>query len=162
LVYNYFVNRINWGKLIISIVVAQIAGGLGAIANIQSISTWYITINKPLFQPPNWLFGPVWTILFLLMGISFYLIWNSKLKNKDEVIKIYFIQLTLNILWSYLFFGLQNPLLGLIEIVFLWIAILITIIRFRKISKVASMLLHPYLAWVTFATILNGAIWWLN
>jgi len=148
----------NLGKLIISIVICEMAGVIGSIFTSSSVKTWYLTINKPSFNPPSWLFAPVWVALFLLMGIAMFLVWN---KNKKGLI-IFFIQLFFNILWSAMFFGLKSPLFGLIVIVILWVLILLTIVRFFKISPPAGELLIPYILWVTFATVLNLAIVLLN
>jgi tryptophan-rich sensory protein len=153
-------------KLIISIIVCEIVGASGSIFTFPNIPTWYSTLTKPFFSPPNWLFGPVWTFLFLLMGISFYLIWvnaEKKLREQKNVsMSLFGVQYFFNVLWSYLFFGLRSPLLGLIGIIILWILIVLTIINFYKISKTSAYLLVPYLLWVSFATILNLSIMILN
>lgn len=146
--------KTNWIKLVLAILIPQVAGGIGAIFTTPKIQTWYTTLDKPFFQPPNWLFGPVWTILFLLMGISLYIVWNKKKSLTDKVFNWFWIQLGLNVIWSVIFFGMENPGLALIEIVVLWIAI-------RQMMK-NFPLQFPYLAWVSFATLLNGAVWWLN
>ena len=154
----------NWLKLIVSILLCQGAGIAGSIFNIVSIPIWYATINKPFFNPPNWVFAPVWTTLFLLMGISLYLIWEKGF-DKWEVKKglyLFGFQLILNIMWSALFFGLRSPALAFIEIIILWIAILLTITQFRKVSKMGAWLLVPYICWVSFAALLNLSIWLLN
>lgn len=152
----------HWPKLIFSILIAQSAGFLGAIATTSNIPTWYATLNKPFFNPPSWLFGPVWTLLFLLMGIAFYLIWIKKKSPWHPSLSWYWIQLILNTLWSFIFFGAHNPGLALVEIFFLWFAIFKTIKAFSSINQTAAKLLYPYLAWVSFATLLNAAIFWLN
>jgi len=151
-------------KFILSIALCQSVGLIGSLFTTPSIPTWYTSLQKPSFAPPNWLFGPVWITLFTLMGISFYLVWNKRLKNKlvKKGLFIFGIQLVLNMLWSFLFFGLQSPLYGLIEIIVLWIAIGVTIFKFYKISKNAALLLLPYIAWVSIAVILNYYIWILN
>ncbi|MBK0370582.1 TspO/MBR family protein [Flavobacterium agrisoli] len=131
----------------------------------ESIATWYVSLNKPFFNPPNWIFAPVWTILYVLMGIAAGLIWNEWKENKEVVKKalVFFtLQLALNALWSYLFFGLHNPLLALLEIIILELMIYETYIQFKSIHKTAGYLLIPYLAWVAFATVLTASIWWLN
>ena len=157
--------KINYIKLVVSILICQGTGFIGSIFTTSSVkSDWYINLNKPSFQPPDWLFGPVWVVLFLLMGISLYLIWNTR---GDEVkiaipLGIFLFQLILNIVWSYFFFYLRNPLWALIEIFILWIAILITILFFYRINKSAGILLTPYLLWVAFATVLNFFLWNLN
>ncbi len=152
-------------KLIVSILICQAAGFLGSIFTTPKIATWYQGVAKPSFNPPNYLFGPVWILLFILMGVSLYIIWTSKFKDKTykkEVITIFFIQLVLNIIWSILFFGLESPMLAFFEIIILWISILATIIGFYKISRIASLILIPYILWVSFASVLNFFIWKLN
>ena len=151
-------------RLVVSIIICQAAGLAGSLFNFASIPTWYATVNKPFFNPPNWVFAPAWTTLFLLMGISLYLIWDKGLGSKGvrKGVYIFGIQLGLNVLWSALFFGLRSPPLAFIEIVALWIAILLTIRAFIPISKRAAWLLVPYITWVSFAAILNLSIWALN
>ena len=152
-------------KIIISISVCLLVAFLASLATQSSVKTWFLTIEKPFFNPPAWLFAPVWTVLYIMMGIAFGLIWSSDFKDK-KVVKsamiIFGIQLALNALWSILFFGLCNPLLAFIEILLLWLFIFETIKVFKPIDGLASKLLYPYLAWVSFATILNASIWWLN
>lgn len=151
-------------KLIISIIIPLIAGFVGSLATFSSIPTWYVALAKPVWAPPNWLFGPVWTTLFILMGIALFLVWRKGLERRDVkiAISVFGIQLVLNVLWSVIFFGLHSLLGGLIEIVFLWIAILINIILFYKISKAAGILLLPYIAWVTIAFYLTYTVYLLN
>ena len=131
----------------------------------DSVTTWYPTLVKPFFNPPNWIFMPVWSVLYIMMGIAAGRIWN-RLETDEENVKIAFkffvIQLALNALWSYLFFGFHNTFLAMIEIVILWLMIYETIIKFRKVDKIASQMLIPYIAWVSFAAILNASVWWLN
>ena len=146
-------------KLIAAIIICQLAGIIGAVFTGPSIPTWYTSLNKPAFNPPAWLFGPVWTLLYLLMGIALYFVWLSP---KKQAIGWFIIQLGLNVLWSLIFFGFRAPLFALIEIIFLWYAILFTIIWFYKVSRVAAYLLVPYLLWVSFACVLNLAIVLLN
>jgi tryptophan-rich sensory protein len=148
----------------VSIAIPLLAGFIGSMSTSSSVSSWYQTINKPVFNPPNSVFGPVWTTLFILMGVSLYIVWSKGLKKKGvkKALGVFGIQMLLNIAWSFLFFGLRSPLLGLIEIVVLWSAILYTIILFYRISKTASYLLIPYILWVSFAAILNFAIFLLN
>ncbi len=145
-------------KLIVSIIICEAAGIVGSIFTINSVNTWYTTLNKPFFNPPSWLFGPVWTVLYLLMGISLYLVWGNKKVN----LKWFWTQLILNSLWSIIFFGLKNPAIAFIEIVFLWYAIFRTIKSFEKVNKIAAYLLYPYILWVSFASVLNLAIVILN
>lgn len=154
--------KLNFFKLIISILLCLIVGFLGSIFTSKSVSTWYSTLNKPSFNPPSWVFAPVWTILFILMGISFYLVWNSGNKNINLAILFFIIQLVLNVLWSLFFFGMQSPLYALIDIVFLWIMILLTIIQFYLILPLSAYLMIPYILWVSFAAVLNFILWKLN
>ncbi len=149
-------------KLLVSIGVSLGAGAIGSFFTISSIPTWYVTLNKPIFSPPNWIFAPVWTTLYILMGISLYLVWISKSKLKQRGTTVFFIQLGLNVFWSLIFFGLKNPPAAFFEIIALWIAILLTIKTFYKISKLAGNLLIPYILWVTFAAALNAMIVLLN
>ena len=150
--------------LVVSIAIPLLAGFIGSIATSGSVSSWYQTINKPSFNPPDWVFGPVWTTLFILMGISLYIVWSKGLKKKGvkKALSVFGVQLALNILWSFLFFGLKSPLYGLIEIIILWAAILYTIILFYRVSRTAAYLLIPYILWVSFAFVLNLAIFILN
>lgn len=151
-------------KLIISIVLPLAAGALGNIATAPAIPDWYQSLNKPVFNPPRWLFGPAWTLLFILMGIALFLVWRKGFNAPGVklALLVFLIQLALNVLWSFLFFGLRSPLAGLIEIIILWLAILFTVSLFFRVSIPAGILLLPYLGWVTFATVLNGAIVKLN
>ncbi|UCG31339.1 MAG: tryptophan-rich sensory protein [candidate division WOR-3 bacterium] len=151
-------------RLILSIAVCQLAGLVGSIFTTPTIPTWYASLNKPSFNPPNWLFGPVWIFLFVLMGVSLFLVWRerSDIPHVKPALLIFGLQLALNVLWSAVFFGLKSPIGGFIVIVVLWVAIFTTILRFRKVSELASILLIPYIVWVTFAGILNFAIFHLN
>jgi len=151
-------------KLVISIVACLAAGAIGSVFTRSAIPTWYATLEKPSFNPPNWLFAPVWTFLYILMGVAAFLVWRKGLENRQVRIAliVFLIQLVLNALWSVVFFGLESPLYGLIVISILWIAILVTVIKFFRISRVASVLMWPYLLWVTFAAVLNSSIWLLN
>lgn len=149
-------------KLIISLALPQLIGGLGAFFTITSVQSWFTTLAKPNWNPPSWLFGPVWTALYVLMGIACYLIWKSDQPQKKPLLKLYIVQLILNGLWSPAFFGMESPFLGLLVIVPLWVAIVLCIVQFRKVSPLASGLMVPYLFWVTFATALNAAIFSLN
>ena len=130
-----------------------------------NITDWYPTLEKPFFNPPNWVFAPVWTTLYILMGVAAGMVWNkmdSDRINARKGLQFFAIQLALNFLWSYLFFGLHNPLLALAELIVLWLMIFETYVVFKRVSKTAGLLLLPYLAWVSFAGILNAAIFWLN
>jgi benzodiazapine receptor len=154
----------KWPKFIVSILICQLAGIIGSVFTVSSIPDWYEGLNKPWFTPPNWLFGPVWITLYTLMGISLYVIWNKGLDNKDvrSAIAVFGLQLGLNSAWSIIFFGFQNIFAALLEIVVLWIAILVTIIKFYRIDKKAGLLIIPYIIWVTIATLLNYFVWILN
>lgn len=150
-------------KLFCCILLTLSIGAVSGVATSSGINNWFMELNKPFFNPPNFLFGPVWTILYLLMGISFFLVLQSPIKVlKRKAIIIFFVQLTLNFFWSFIFFKFQLIGLAFIEIILLWTAILTMIIEFNKINVAAARLQIPYLLWVSFATILNGAIWWLN
>jgi tryptophan-rich sensory protein len=151
-------------RLIGCIALCQAAGIVGGIFTAQSVRTWYVTLQKPSFAPPNWVFGPAWITLYTLMGIALYLVWQKADEaNVPRAVFIVFgIQLVLNALWSYFFFGLRSPLLGFIEITLLWAAIVATIILFWRISSAAALLLTPYLLWVTFAAALNFSLWRMN
>lgn len=156
--------NVNISKLLASILLCQLAGVIGSVFTASSLENWYFLLEKPSFNPPSWVFFPVWTTLYTLMGISLYLVWEKGLQ-KPEVKKgilIFGIQLGLNSLWSFLFFGLKSPYYAFIEIILLWFAIFLTILQFRKISKTASYLLLPYIVWVSFAAVLNYYIWILN
>jgi translocator protein len=135
-------------------------GGIGGFATSQSVVDWYPTLNKPSWTPPGWLFGPVWTLLYVMMGVAAWLVWKAR--DSGVALGIFAVQLALNMMWSLLFFGLKSPGAGLVCIVLLWAAIAATIVAFRRKSGVAALLLLPYLAWVSFATALNTAIVTLN
>ena len=152
-------------RIVLVVMTCLVIGYLSGIVTRESILTWYPTLVKPVFNPPNWLFGPVWTLLYAMMGVAGGLIWNHIESDRENVKKaflFFIIQLGLNALWSYLFFGLHNPLIALIEIILLWLMIFETYTQFKRIDKVAGLLLIPYLLWVSFATVLNASIWWLN
>jgi benzodiazapine receptor len=151
-------------KLVVSVVACQCAGVIGSIFTTPAIPTWYATLEKPFFTPPNWLFAPAWITLYLLMAIAAFLIWRKGLGQKGvkAALLIFLVQLVLNALWSVVFFGLQSPLWGMVVILALWVAILLTIIRFFKLSTAAGSLMLPYILWVSFASALNIAIFMLN
>lgn len=152
-------------KIAIALVVCLMVGYSASIVTRPSVETWYPTILKPSFNPPNWIFMPVWTLLYILMAVAAGLVWD-KIKEQNQEVKkalgFFLVQLILNAIWSYLFFGLKNPMLALIEIALLWLMIYETYLKFVKINKTAGYLLIPYMAWVSFAGILNASIWWLN
>jgi tryptophan-rich sensory protein len=152
-------------KLAISLITPQVAGLIGSVFTVSSVTGWYSTIARPELAPPNWIFGPVWTTLFVLMGIALFLVWKKEESQKKKVrtaIYLFVGQLILNTLWSIIFFGLQSPGWAFVEIIFLWLAILATIIAFARVSRLAAWLLIPYIAWVSFAAYLNYSIWMLN
>mgnify|MGYP001559102297 CR=1 FL=1 len=154
----------NLPKLIVSIAVCELVGIMSTPFTLAAIPTWYSTLVKPPFSPPNSIFGPVWTLLYMMMGVSFFLIWQLGGKKKKVKTAMYYfgVQLALNFLWSITFFGLRSPVLGLVTIVALLALIILTMKHFYPLSRAAFYLLVPYLLWVTFATILNGAIVLLN
>ena len=154
----------NYWFLLLFIIVAQSAGLLGSLFTFSAIPTWYATLDKPFFSPPNYLFSPVWTILYTLMGISAYLIYRRFQFGKKAKLfwQVYWAQLILNTLWSILFFGFKEPGLAFVEIGALWYFIVRTIQESKKLNNVASYLLYPYLAWVSFASLLNFGIYMLN
>lgn len=147
-----------------SILLVNIIGSIGAVFTSPAIPNWYSTLNRPSFTPPSWVFAPAWTLLFTLMGISLFLIWEKSIEAKESKIAllVFGIQLFFNVIWSILFFGLRAPGYAFAEILVLWIIILLNIVLFYKISKKAGLLLVPYICWVSFAAILNYSIWVLN
>lgn len=151
-------------KLFISILIPLLVGAIAGVFTTSGVDGWYAVANKPLFNPPNWIFAPVWTTLYILMGIALYLVWKSDAaKNiKQTALVLFAVQLTLNFFWSFIFFSLQQTGWALVEIIAMWLVIVATIIWFGKISKTAAWLLVPYICWVSFATVLNYAIWKLN
>ena len=150
-------------KLFLCILVPLVIGGISGSATANSINTWYITLNKPFFNPPNYLFGPVWTLLYALMGISLFLILQTpKSDLRKKSVLIFCIQIFLNFWWSIIFFKYQLLGLALIEIGMIWMSILLMILTFRKLNKTAAYLQIPYLLWVSFATLLTASIWYLN
>ncbi len=149
--------------LIISVALAQTAGILGSIVTIDSIGTWYVGLGKPSFNPPNWIFGPVWTLLYTLMGISAWLLWSKR--KQPEVRKILWLygsHLAVNTLWSFVFFGWHRLDLAFLVIIILWTMIACLILLIKRYSLIAAWLLLPYLLWVSFATLLNYSLWQLN
>jgi benzodiazapine receptor len=151
-------------KLIVSVFITHLAGQIGALATTASVQTWYVTLNKPIFTPPNWLFAPVWITLYTLMGLSLFLIWRLGVQARGVklALALFGVQLLLNTLWSIAFFGLRSPLTGLVVIILLWIAIVATTVQFLPLSRPAGLLLIPYLLWVSLAAALNAAILLLN
>lgn len=154
----------NFFKLLTSILICELAGIAGAALSIGSIPEWYASLNKPSFNPPVWIFMPVWTLLYFLMGVSLFLVWKEGLKNKEvkSAVAIFYVMLFFNVLWSVTFFGLHQIAGALFVIIVLWILILITIMKFIKISRPAGIFQIPYLIWVSFATVINFMIYRLN
>jgi len=154
----------NYWALLLFIILSQSAGLLGTLFTFSAIPNWYQGLTKPFFSPPNFLFGPVWTILYTFIGISAYLVWRKYRFSKKSLSfwQVFTLQLILNSLWSIIFFGLKFTGLALIEIMIMWYYILRTIQVGSKLDSWSAYLLYPYLAWVSFATLLNFAIWWLN
>ena len=152
------------GRLAASVIICIIPGFVGSMINARAIPTWYAFINRPSFAPPDWVFAPVWTALYVIMGVSLFLVWRrgTKTPGVKGALLAFAIQLVLNGLWTPVFFGLKSPFAGLIVIIIMWAAILITIVRFYPISRTAALLLVPYLAWVSFATALNAGFYVLN
>ena len=152
------------GTFILAVGVCYLAAAVGSVFTGLSVDTWYAGLVKPPFTPPGWFIGAVWTVLFLLMGISLFLILEEDRGRQDvrRGIALFALQLGLNVLWSFLFFGLQSPVLGLIGILLLWGSVAATLLQFMKISRTAAYLLVPYLCWVTIATGLNTALLLLN
>lgn len=151
-------------KLIVSFIVTFAAAALGSYFTFPSVTTWYASLNKPFFGPPNWIFGPMWTLLYILMAIALYLVWKKEAPKpeKTKAMVLYAMQLTLNALWSVIFFGMREPAIALAEIVMLELTIILTARSFSKISTASGRLLLPYIAWVGFATVLNLSIVVLN
>lgn len=159
----------NYFRLIVSLIIPQVAGIIGSFFTVQGIKGWYAGLIKPSFNPPGWIFSPVWITLYVLMGISIYLIWSAYDKasaGQRKKLKITFwlfwAHLFFNATWSIMFFGLKSAALGLINIAIIWVFILVLMIRFWKIKKLASYLLIPYFLWVSFASVLNFFLWYLN
>ena len=153
----------NWLKLIISLLICQLAGVIGAFFNSFSIKSWYLTLNTPSYLPPSWAFGVVWPILFLLMGIALFLVWRQpKSSLRNYALFLFGLQLVFNIFWSFMFFTLQCPACGLVWIGILWMLILFNIFAFWRISKISGGLLIPYILWVSFAIALNYGFYLLN
>ena len=157
----------NWNdviKLVISMLASFAAGGIGSLFTFKAIPTWYAGLRKPPYTPPNWAFGPVWTILYILMGISVFLVWQKGLDTSGAILAfvLFWIQLLINALWSVIFFGMKSKGGGVITIIILWLLILATIVTFFRVSNWAGALLIPYIVWVSIASYLNIGIWVLN
>jgi tryptophan-rich sensory protein len=178
--------RFNFFKLLTSLTITLAAGWVGSIFTMPAIDGWYAGLVKPALNPPSWVFGPVWSLLYVLMGIALFLVWKNDFLvirplirkrptwnrlserlwvgdlQKVNIILVFLVQYILNIKWSFLFFYLKSPILALLCIIALWVAILYTIVNFYRVSRAAAWLLLPYLAWVSFATYLNFMFWQLN
>jgi tryptophan-rich sensory protein len=161
-------NDVRWPRLIGAILLCQGAGGIGALFTNDGLKTWYPRLKKPSFTPPSGVFGPVWTTLYALMGIAAYLVSSRDEENPEarQAVRraegIFALQLGLNVGWSFLFFKLRAPFAALIELLLLLGAIVLTIVAFARLSRIAALLLVPYLLWSAFAAVLNGTIWRLN
>jgi len=151
-------------KVIISLAVTFSAPVIASLVTDPAASNWYANLNKPSFNPPGWIFGPVWTVLYILMTVSAALVWYRGLPGQKVrmALALYIVQLVLNALWTPIFFGLQMPLLAFIDIMLLWAAVILTILAFLRVSRYAALLMAPYLIWTTFAAILNFSLWYLN
>jgi tryptophan-rich sensory protein len=151
-------------KLIISILIPLLVGTTAGLFTSSGVNGWYAVANKPWFNPPNWIFAPVWTTLYVLMGIALFLVWKSDadMGIKKTAISLFAVQLVLNFFWSFIFFKMQQPGWAFAEIILMWLMILMTILWFGKISSTAAWLLVPYICWVSFASVLNYSIWKLN
>jgi len=151
-------------RFLISVTLPLLVGGLSGFTTARGVQEWYPSLAKPPFNPPSWVFGPVWTLLYIIMGVAAYLVWQKGWEN--EIVRValalYLVQLILNGLWSILFFGMQSPSLAFAEIILLWLAIAATVVWFWRVSPAAGILLLPYEAWVSFAALLNGSLWILN
>jgi benzodiazapine receptor len=158
------VKRVEIVKLVISLILCQLAGIMGSISTKPAISSWYVALKKPFFTPPAWVFTPVWIVLYILMGFAAFLIWRTgwQQRQSQSALILFGIQLILSALWSFMFFGLRSPLAGFIEISILSVAVLLTIQSFLRISRIAGFLLIPYFLWVAMASGLNLSIWVLN
>ena len=154
----------NASKLVISIAIPVAVGATAGFFTATGVDSWYQTINKPSWNPPSWIFAPVWTTLYVMMGIALFLVWKSNTSEvlKKRAITFFAVQLVLNFFWSFIFFNQEQPGWALVEIIAMWLAILVTIFAFSKVNKIAAWLLVPYISWVSFATILNYTIWQLN
>jgi tryptophan-rich sensory protein len=150
------------GPLLLWVLLAEGAGLLGSLFTAPAIATWYAGLVKPALAPPNWIFGPVWTTLFLLMGVAAFLVWRTRAPQRRRALGLFFLQLFLNVAWSFVFFGSRDPRGAFFEIILLWLSIAAAVWAFSKVSRAAAWLLVPYIAWVSFAGYLNYLLWMLN
>ena len=151
-------------KLVISILIPLLVGAVAGLFTSSGVKGWYALANKPWFNPPDWIFAPVWTGLYIMMGIAFFLIWRAAADKtiKQTAMILFVVQLVINFFWSFIFFRLQQPGWAFAEIILMWVTILLTILSFGKISATAAWLMVPYICWVSFASVLNYNIWKLN
>lgn len=149
---------------VVAVLLPLAIGGLGSLATFGAVREWYPTLVRPSFAPPSWVFGPVWTTLYVMMGVASWLAWRQRVAKPAvrAALTLYGIQLAFNLAWSWFFFGLRQPFAALIEIVVLLALIALTTLRFAVVSRPAAGLMLPYLGWVAFATVLNAGFWWLN
>lgn len=154
----------SYVKLLIAIAIPVLVGGISGFFTVSGVESWYQTIQKPSWNPPNWVFGPVWTTLYVMMGIALWRVWKEDTSRELKMIAfiLFGVQLILNFLWSFVFFKLEQPGFAFLEILFMWVAILATIFAFAQVNKTAAWLLVPYISWVSFAAILNFTIWRMN
>jgi tryptophan-rich sensory protein len=150
--------------LVAALVLPQAVGFLGALSTVGAVRDWYPTLARPSFAPPTWVFGPVWTTLYVMMGVASWLVWRQGLARPEarSALTVYAVQLAFNLAWPWLFFGLRQPFLALLEIVVLLVLIGVTAWRFAPLSRAAAVLMVPYGSWVAFASALNAGFWWLN
>lgn len=160
---SIIMKKTNILKLLASIILPLSLGAIAGMFSSQSVPEWFATLNRPSFNPPSWIFGPVWTTLYILMGISLFLIWKQNVsKERNQAMMVFLIQLLLNFGWSFIFFYFNMIGLALVEIILLWINIVIMLVLFYRIKPMAAYINIPYLLWVTFATILNASYYFLN
>lgn len=153
----------NAVKLIVSVGLPLLLGAIAGMFTAKAVPEWYVTLNQPAFNPPNWIFGPVWTTLYILMGISLFLVWRLPSgPERNAAMIVFFVQLLLNFGWSFIFFYYKMIGLAFIEIILMWIAIVVMLILFYRIKPIAMWLNVPYLLWVSFASVLNGTYYFLN
>lgn len=158
-----FLNRHDLGMLGLLLLLCFSVAAVGGLVTRPAIDGWYATLTKPLWTPPNWLFAPVWSVLYVLMAFAAWVYWRSTAPGRRGwPWVVFFVQLALNLLWSVLFFGLRSPAMALVDVVLLWIAIAATAAGFLRSSRLAAGLMLPYLAWVSFAAILNAGLWAMN
>ncbi|MGD0899452.1 MAG: TspO/MBR family protein [Thermoguttaceae bacterium] len=152
-----------WLGLVVFLAICFAAAGIGGAVTTPKIAIWYATLTKPSWNPPNWIFGPVWSSLYFCMAVAAWLVWRQGgFSGAKLPLTLFAVQLVLNVLWSFIFFGLENPSLAFVEVLFLWLAIAATMVTFWRLSVIAGILFVPYLAWVAFASVLNFTIWRLN